>query len=69
MLTSTSSRTEPSEFKMFPYFIVFGNASEADPWLNVTTLSNMSNVLPPLSRITVIAPVPGIVAGAAIVSS
>ena len=49
--------------------MVYPAASETFPLRQVTTLSAMLNASGPLTLITEIAPVPGIVAGAHIVSS
>jgi hypothetical protein len=52
-----------------PNFKVYPGASEMLPLRHVTTLSAMFNASGPLTLITEIAPVPGTVAGAHIVSS
>ena len=54
---------------MIPNIMVYPGASEMYPLRQVTTLSAMVNASGPLTLITEIAPVPGTVAGAHIVSS
>jgi hypothetical protein len=54
---------------IMPNFKVYPGVSQMLPRLHVTTLSAMLNASGPLTLITEIAPVPGTVAGAQIVSS
>ena len=69
MLTSTSSMTVPSELHTVPNLIVYPSESDIVPRLHFTTLSTIECASGPLTLITEIAPVPGTVAGAQIVSS
>ena len=69
MLTSTSSRTAPAVVCIVPNLIVYPEVSEMVPFLHRITLSAIANASGPLTLITEIAPVPGTVAGAQIVSS
>ena len=54
---------------IIPNFKVYPGASDMVPLRHVTTLSAIANASGPLTLITEIAPVPGTVAGAQIVSS
>ena len=69
MLTRTSSMMCPSGAETVPNLIVYPSASEMEPRLQDITLSAISNAAGPLTLMTEIAPVPGTVAGAYIVSS
>ena len=68
-LTRTSSRTVPLASSILPNLMVYPAASEIDPLRHDMTLSAMLNASGPLTLITEMAPVPGTVAGAHIVSS
>ena len=68
-LTRTSSRTAPVASYIFPNLIVYPAASEIEPLRHEITLSAILNASGPLTLMTDIAPVPGTVAGAQIVSS
>ena len=68
-LTSTSSMVVPAPSWTVPNFIVYPAASEILPFLHEIILSVMLNASGPLTLITDIAPVPGTVAGAQMVSS
>ena len=69
MLTRTSSMMCPSAAQMVPNFMVYPPASAIRPRLHEMTLSTNLNASGPLTLITEIAPVPGTVAGAYMVSS
>ena len=69
ILTRTSSKTDPSLVAMLPNRIEYPGASEIGPLSVETSLSAMTSDSGPLTLITEIAPVPGTVAGAHIVSS
>jgi hypothetical protein len=68
-LVSTSSMTAPEASATVPNLMVYPAASPIVPLRHLITLSAMSRASGPLTLITEIAPVPGIVAGAQIVSS
>ena len=69
MLTSTSSMMCPSLALIVPNFMVYPPASAIRPFRQHITLSAIAKASGPLILITEIAPVPGTVAGAYIVSS
>ena len=69
MLARTSSTSSPSEDSTVPNFMVYPLPSAILPFLHVMTLSAIDSACGPLTLITEIAPVPGVVAGAHIVSS
>ena len=69
MLTRTSSMMCPFGAETVPNLIVYPSASEMGPRLQDITLSATANASGPLTLMTEIAPVPGTVAGAYIVSS
>jgi hypothetical protein len=68
-LASTSSTTAPESSVIVPNFNVYPLADEIVPLRHRITLSAISKACGPLTLITEIAPVPGTVAGAHIVSS
>ena len=68
-LARTSSMTRPSASETVPNLMVYPSASEMEPVLHATTWSAMEKAFEPLTLITEMAPVPGTVAGAQIVSS
>ena len=69
MLISTSSITAPEASRTLPNLMVYPAASEIFPLRHEMTLSAMAKASGPLTLITDMAPVPGTVAGAHIVSS
>ena len=69
MLTRTSSTTAPEVSLTVPNLMVYPAASAILPFRQLTTLSAIINASGPLTLITDMAPLPGIVAGAQIVSS
>ena len=68
-LTRTSSMVSPSGEWTDPNFMVYPSDPLIDPLRHLMTLSAIVRASGPLTLITEIAPVPGIVAGAHIVSS
>ena len=69
MLASTSSMMWPSAAQIVPNFMIYPPASAIRPLRQHITLSAIAKASGPLTLITDIAPVPGTVAGAYIVSS
>ena len=69
MLTNTSSSMAPDVSWAVPNLIVYPGASAMVPLRHLITLSAMLKASGPLTLMTEMAPVPGIVAGAQIVSS